>query len=62
MTTNQQIDPNEDFSEIMNWDALFEQSETFRNNKPFRFTFVKGIFKQDFYDKLYDAFPKFNEN
>ena len=62
MATNQQIDPNEDFSEIMNWNALFEQSESFKNNKPFRFAFVKGIFKQDFYDKLYSTFPKFNEN
>tara|TARA_B100000029_G_scaffold471143_1_gene510568 strand:+ start:2456 stop:3121 length:666 start_codon:yes stop_codon:yes gene_type:complete len=62
MTTNQQIDPNEDFSDVIDWDALFEQTETFKNNKPFRFAFVKGIFKQDFYDKLYQAFPKFNKN
>ena len=52
MTTNQQIDPNEDFSEIINWDALFEQAEIFKNNKPFRFAFVKGIFKQDFRSTL----------
>lgn len=51
----------EDFSDIINWDVLFENSKTFRNNKPFRYGFVKGIFKQKFYDGLYETFPKFDK-
>ena len=51
-----------DFSEIFNWDILNEQSESFQNAKPFRNIFLKGIFKENFYKKLYDSYPKFDES
>jgi hypothetical protein len=47
--------------EIIDWQSLYNKSDEFKNNKPFKFTFVKGIFKQDFFDKLYETFPKFDD-
>ncbi len=47
---------------IINWDNIFEKSEEFKNNEPFRFTYIEQVFEQDFYDKLYESFPKFNED
>lgn len=48
----------ESYEDIFNWDAIFSQTDTFQNNTPFKYAFVKGIFKQDFYDRLYETFPK----
>ena len=46
----------ENFDEICNWDNLFAQSETFKNNKPFKYAFVEEIFKRDFYEKLFENY------
>lgn len=38
----------DDFDEIMNWDAYRKNSETFKNNKPFKFAFIEDIFNKEF--------------
>lgn len=43
---------------IVNWDNVFKQSETFKNNKPFSFAFIKEFLDRDFYEKLYKTYPK----
>jgi len=43
----------ENFDDIINWENLFKQSETFQNNKPFKFAFTEEIFKRDFYERLF---------
>ena len=48
----------ENFSEIINWDNVFKQSEEFRKNTPFKFGFIEEFFKRDFYEKLYESYPK----
>jgi hypothetical protein len=50
-----------DFDEMVDWNVLKENSISFKNSKPFRHTFVKGFFKQSFYDKLYETFPKIDD-
>ncbi len=50
-----------DSANIMNWENISEKSKTFKNNKPFKHVFIKGVFKQKFYDKLHETFPKFDE-
>ena len=44
--------------QIFNWDNLFKASQEFKNNKPFKFAFIEGIFKESFYKKLYETYPK----
>ena len=48
----------ENNSRIINWDNVFKQSKTFQNNKPFRFGFIEEFFTRDFYEKLYEGYPK----
>jgi len=62
MTDKKMDDALNDYREIINWDSLYEQSESFQNAKPFRNVYVKGIFKENFYKKLYDSYPKFDES
>lgn len=52
----------ENFDDIINWENLFKQSETFKNNKPFKFAFTEEIFKRDFYERLFETFPKYDKN
>jgi len=51
----------ENFSNMINWDNVFKQSENFQNNMPFRFGFIEEIFQHDFYKKLYDTFPSLDK-
>lgn len=47
-----------DTNKIINWNNVFANSDTFKNNKPFPFGFVEGVFYSDFYDALHRTFPK----
>jgi len=49
------------FSEIINWDNVFKQSEKFRKNTPLKFGFIEEFFQRDFYEKLYESYPKMDE-
>ncbi len=51
----------EDFSNIINWDSVFNQSDSFKNQTPFHFTFIEEFFARDFYEKLYETFPILDE-
>ena len=52
----------ENFDDIINWENLFKQSETFKNNKPFKFAFIEEIFKRNFYERLFETFPEYDKN
>lgn len=52
----------ENFNEIFNWENFFKQSETFKNNKPFKFALNEEVLKRDFYEKLYETFPEYDES
>ena len=41
----------EDFSNIINWDAVQTQSDSFKNQTPFHFAFIEEFFKREFYEK-----------
>jgi hypothetical protein len=47
----------EDFSGIVNWENVFKESESFKNQKPFRFGFIREFFHREFYEKLYEGYP-----
>ncbi len=51
----------EDFSNIINWDNLSNQSSNFKNQKPFKFGFVEDFFDKNFYEKLYSSYPKIDQ-
>lgn len=48
----------EDFSNTVNWNNVFRNSDTFKKNKPFKFGFVQEFFERKFYEKLYETYPK----
>lgn len=52
----------EDFSKLINWENLEKQSDNFKNNKPFKFAFIEEFFQRDFYEKLYQTYPKIDES
>ncbi len=47
---------------IINWDNIFSQKEFFSNAKPFKFTFVENVFDINFYEKLYQTYPKIDDS
>jgi len=49
---------SENFSEIINWKNVFEHSSEFKNRKSFRWAFIEEFFNRDFYERLYDSYPK----
>lgn len=51
----------EDFSNIINWDAVQTQSDSFKNQTPFHFAFIEEFFKREFYEKLFETYPKIDE-
>ena len=49
-------------SYIINWEKLFSYSDTFQNNKPCKWAFIEDFFHREFYDQLYETFPKFDNS
>ena len=45
-------------SEIINWENIFAQSSTFQTQKPTKWAFLEEFFMRDFYEKLYETYPK----
>ena len=50
------------FSEIINWENVFKQSNNFQSSKPFKFAFIDGFFKEDFYEKLFYIMNTFEKD
>jgi hypothetical protein len=48
-------------NKIINWNLLTQHSEKFKNQQPFKFTFIENIISKDFYQKLYDTYPDLSE-
>ena len=51
----------EGFSNIVNWDSVSNQSSSFKNQTPFHFALIEKFFEGDFYEKLYETYPKIDE-
>tara|TARA_Y100001936_G_scaffold108493_1_gene106593 strand:- start:2101 stop:2751 length:651 start_codon:yes stop_codon:yes gene_type:complete len=47
---------------MINWNKVFENSQTFKTNKPCPFGFVENIFEPDFYKTLQETYPKIDSN
>ena len=45
-------------SNIINWENVFAHSKTFQENKPAKWVFIEEFFVRDFYEKLYETYPK----
>ena len=45
-------------NKIINWNNVFAESENFQSKKPFKFAYIKGVFNNEFYEKLYETYPK----
>jgi len=51
-----------EFTNIINWNKLHENSSYFKNNNPFKFGYVEEIFNKNFYDELYQSYPKIDDS
>ena len=49
-------------SEIINWKNIFAHAKTFQEKKPTKWGFVEEFFMNDFYEKLYETYPKKDES
>ena len=49
-------------SEIINWKNIFVHAKTFQEKKPTKWGFVEEFFMSDFYEKLYETYPKKDES
>jgi hypothetical protein len=49
-------------SNIINWENVLTHSNTFQDQKPTKWTFLEEFFVRDFYEKLYETYPKKDEN
>ena len=45
-------------SNIINWENVLTHSNTFQDQKPTKWTFLEEFFVRDFYEKLYETYPK----
>ena len=45
-------------SNIINWENVFTHSKAFQENKPVKWAFIEEFFVRDFYEKLYETYPK----
>ena len=45
-------------SDIINWESVFSYSKTFQENKPTKWAFIEEFFVRDFYEQLYETYPK----
>ena len=52
----------ENFDEICDLENFFQQSKTFKNNKPFKYAFIERFFKRDFYEKLFETYPEYEKD
>ena len=43
---------------IINWENVFAHSKTFQEQKPAKWVFIEEFFVRDFYEKLYETYPK----
>ena len=46
---------------IINWDTVFQKSDKFKNQQPFKFGYIKNIFNNSFYENLYNDYPKLDD-
>jgi Rps23 Pro-64 3,4-dihydroxylase Tpa1-like proline 4-hydroxylase len=49
-------------NQIINWESFYKNQETFKTNKPVRFAFIEDVFNREFYEKLYQTYPKFDDS
>ncbi len=49
-------------SEIINWDHILSKSKDFQTQKPFQFGFIENWLQKDFYEKLYETYPKIDDS
>ena len=47
---------------IINWENVLTHSKTFQDQKPTKWTFLEEFFVRNFYEKLYETYPKKDES
>tara|TARA_A100001037_G_C15141375_1_gene633874 strand:- start:56 stop:748 length:693 start_codon:yes stop_codon:yes gene_type:complete len=47
---------------IINWTNVCQKSEEFQTKEPAKWTFIENFFEKEFYEKLYDTYPKYDNS
>ena len=46
---------------VVNWQNAYDKSSNFKSSGPPKWAFVKEFLNRDFYEELYNTFPKFDD-
>ena len=46
---------------IVNWKCVFNESNNFKNRSPTKWAFIEEFLDKDFYEKLFETYPKFDD-
>jgi len=48
-------------TEIIDWKNVNSHSEDFKSKKPAKWIFIENFFQKEFYEKLYNTYPKYDD-
>ena len=51
-----------DTENLVNWENVYQKSNDFKSQQPFKFGFVPNFFNQSFYDELYLNYPEIDDS
>ena len=51
-----------DTENLVNWENVYQKSNDFKSQQPFKFGFVPNFFNQSFYDELYSEYPNIDDS
>ena len=49
-------------TDMMNWKNLDNQVSNFKDKNPTKWAFIEELLDREFYEKLYETYPKFDDN
>jgi len=49
-------------TDIINWENISKHSTEFTKKTPTKWAFIENFFEEEFYEKLYNSYPKFDDS
>ena len=48
-------------TDMINWKNFDNESSNFKDRNPTKWAFIEEFLDRDFYEKLYDTYPKYDD-
>ena len=52
---------SEEMTDMINWKNFDNESSNFKDRNPTKWAFIEEFLDRDFYEKLYDTYPKYDD-